>query len=138
MISRCQCAVWPSDSSLGVSQTLESLWRCDLVDQVTIDVQQNGSIVLLVDNVVLEYFIVQCAGHWVGGRHCGECRGRKGASFSVRSERYDQDSELLSKVRTSRHLYATVLCDSYASSVICCTCQESRLRKSEVIALTPL
>ena len=47
-----------SNFSSGIRQTLESLWRCDLVNKVAVYVKQNGAIVLLVDDMAFEYLVV--------------------------------------------------------------------------------
>lgn len=59
MINCNQCAVRPADLAVGVCKTLEGLGRCDLVNEVAINVDQASAIFLLIDNVVLEDLVVQ-------------------------------------------------------------------------------
>lgn len=62
MIDCNQSAVRPADLAAGVLKTLEGLGRCDLVDEVAINVDQASTIFLLIDNVVLEDLVVQGLG----------------------------------------------------------------------------
>ena len=54
-----QSAVRPADLSASILQTLESLGGCDLVNEVTVNVNQASTIFLLIDNVILEDLVVQ-------------------------------------------------------------------------------
>lgn len=57
-----QSAVRPADLSASVLQTLESLGGSDLVNEVTVNVNQASTIFLLIDNVILEDLVVQGLG----------------------------------------------------------------------------
>ena len=45
--------------------------RCDLVHQVAVDVEQNGAVEILIDNVGLEDLVVECLRRSLGGGHFG-------------------------------------------------------------------
>jgi hypothetical protein len=55
-------AVRPADLAAGVCETLEGLRGCDLVNEVTVNVDQASAIFLLIDNVVGEDLVVQGPG----------------------------------------------------------------------------
>lgn len=59
MIDCNQSAVRPADLSAGVLEALEGLGRCDLVNEVTVNVNQASTIFLLIDNMILEDLVVQ-------------------------------------------------------------------------------
>jgi hypothetical protein len=54
-----QSAVRPADCTAGVLETLEGLWRCNLVNKVSVNIDQASSIFLLIDDVVLENLVIQ-------------------------------------------------------------------------------
>lgn len=62
MINCGQCAIWPADLAASIFESLESLRRCDLVNEVSVNVDQASSIFLLIDDVVLENLVIQGLG----------------------------------------------------------------------------
>lgn len=62
VINSNQSAVRPADLAVGVGKTLKGLGRGDLMDEVTINVDQASAIFLLIDDVVLEDLVVQGPG----------------------------------------------------------------------------
>lgn len=71
MINCNQSAIWPADLAASVFEALEGLWGCNLVDEVSVNVDQASSIILLIDDVVLEHLVIQGLGFRLGGRHGG-------------------------------------------------------------------
>lgn len=71
MINCNQSAIRPADLAASVFEALESLWGCNLVNEVSVNVDQASSIILLIDDVVLEHLVVQGPGFRLGGRHGG-------------------------------------------------------------------
>ena len=62
MINCSQSAVWSANRAVGVCEALEGLGRCDLMNQVSVNVDQASAIVLLVDDVVLKDLVIQGLG----------------------------------------------------------------------------
>lgn len=62
MIDCNQSAVRPADLAVGICEALEGLGRCDLVDKVTVNVDQASTIILLIDDVILKDLVVQGLG----------------------------------------------------------------------------
>lgn len=69
MINGNQSAVRPADLSAGILEAFEGLRRSHFVNQVSVDIQQNGSIFLLVDDVGVKHLVVESLGLLVGGGH---------------------------------------------------------------------
>ena len=69
MVCCCQSTVRSSNSAIGVSQTLECLGGGHLVDEMSVDIEENGSIIFLVYYMVLEDFVVESAGNGISRRH---------------------------------------------------------------------
>lgn len=69
MIGRGQGAVRSPDFTPGILEALKGLWRRHLMDKVSVDVEQDGSIELLVDDVGLEDLIVEGLGGALGSWH---------------------------------------------------------------------
>ena len=74
MIDGSEGAVWSSNFAASISEALESLRRCHLVDQMPVNVEKDCAIVLLVHDMVLEDLVVQSLGGFHSRRH-GECVG---------------------------------------------------------------
>ena len=70
MVGRDKSAVGSADLSAGVSEALEGLRRCDFVDEMSVDVEQDCAVISLVDNVVLEDLVVQGSGSFDDTGHC--------------------------------------------------------------------
>ena len=68
VVDRHESTVCAPDFPAGVPQSLESLGRSDLVDEVTIDIQQ-GIALARVDDMVIKDLVVQRAWLRSGGRH---------------------------------------------------------------------
>lgn len=71
MVGGDKSAVGSSHLSAGVSEAFEGLRRCDFVDEMSVDVEQDCAIVSLVDDVVLEYLVVQGSGSFYDAGHFG-------------------------------------------------------------------
>ena len=72
MINGDQSAVRPADLATGVLETLKGLRRGHFVNQMSVNVQQDGAIFLLVDDVVLQDLVIQGLGRLIGARHEGQ------------------------------------------------------------------
>lgn len=62
MVCCCQSTVGSSNSAIGVSQTLKCLGGGHLVDEMSVDVEENSRIIFFVYDMVLEDFVVESAG----------------------------------------------------------------------------
>lgn len=62
MINCSQSAVRPADLAAGVCEAFEGLGRCDLVNEVSVNVDQASAIFLLIDDVVMEDLVIQGLG----------------------------------------------------------------------------
>lgn len=62
MINCSQSAVWSANRAASVCESLEGLRRCNLMNQVSVNVDQASAIVLLVDDVVLKDLVIQGLG----------------------------------------------------------------------------
>ena len=69
MVGCDKSAVGSSDLSVGISEAFESLRRCDFVDEMSVDVEQDCAVISLVDNVVLEDLVVQGSGSFDDAGH---------------------------------------------------------------------
>ena len=65
--------VGTANLAAGVPQALESLWRGDFVHQVAVNVDDTGTAILFVNDVVFEDFVVQSSGAFNNARHFCEC-----------------------------------------------------------------
>ena len=63
MVCCCQSTVGSSNSAIGVSQTLKCLGGGHLVDEMSVDVEENSRIIFFVYYMVLEDFVVESAGN---------------------------------------------------------------------------
>lgn len=71
MVGCDKSAVRSSDLSVGISEAFESLRRCDFVDEMSVDIEQDCAVISLVDNVVLEDLVVQGSGSFNDAGHLG-------------------------------------------------------------------
>jgi hypothetical protein len=49
-----------SDIATGHAKAFKGLWAGHLVDEVAVDIEQAGAVLLTVDDVVVEYLVVEC------------------------------------------------------------------------------
>ena len=78
----CQSTVGSPNSAVGVSQTLKCLGGGHLVDEMSVDVEENSRTIFFVYYMVLEDFVVESAGNRISRWHnfgiLVVCVGRKG------------------------------------------------------------
>ena len=65
--------VGTANLAAGVPQALEGLGRGDFVHQVAVNVDDTGTAILFVNDVVFEDFVVQSSGAFNNARHFCEC-----------------------------------------------------------------
>lgn len=70
-----QSAVRPADFTTSILKTLEGLRGCDFVNKVSVNVDQESTIFLLVDNVVVQDLVIQGLGFPISAGHEGQCEG---------------------------------------------------------------
>lgn len=73
MVNGHQSAVRPADFATSILETLKGLGRCDFVDKVSVNVDQESPIFLLVDNVVVQDLVIQGLGFPISAGHEGQC-----------------------------------------------------------------
>ena len=66
-----QGAVRPADFTISILETLKGLGGCDFVDKVSVNVDQESAIFLLVDNVVVQDLVIQGLGLPIDAGHEG-------------------------------------------------------------------
>ena len=69
MVCCCQRTVGSSNSAIGVSQTLKCLGGGHLVDEMSVDVEENSRIMSFIYYMFPEDFVVQSAGNRIDRWH---------------------------------------------------------------------